>query len=255
MLSFRTQIQTQSSRRVVAVSCFNSAWMEPGARPPPSPRTAQAQPAASSSQRRRIARRPSQRPRHRRRLSSTAAKTTASHSQVRQNYHQDSEAAINRQINLELYASYVYLSMSYYFDRDDVALKNFAKYFLHQSHEEREHAEKLMKLQNQRGGRIFLQDIKKPDRDDWENGLNAMECALHLEKSVNQSLLELHKLATDKNDPHLCDFLETHYLDEQVKSIKELGDHVTNLRRMGAPESGMAEYLFDKHTLGECDKS
>ncbi|XDC71520.1 hypothetical protein R6Z07F_002693 [Ovis aries] len=67
--------------------------------------------------------------------------TTASPSQVRQNYHQDSEAAINRQINLELYASYVYLSMSYYFDRDDVALKNFAKYFLHQSHEEREHAD------------------------------------------------------------------------------------------------------------------
>jgi hypothetical protein len=30
-----------------------------------------------------------------------------------------------------------------------------------------------------------------------------MECALQLEKSVNQSLLELHKLATDKNDPHV----------------------------------------------------
>ncbi|PIO39824.1 hypothetical protein AB205_0126240 [Aquarana catesbeiana] len=130
-------------------------------------------------------------------------------SQVRQNFHQDCEAALNRQVNLELYASYVYLSMSYYFDRDDVALRNFAKYFLHQSHEEREHAEKLMKMQNQRGGRIFLQDVK------------------------------------------LCDFLETHYLDEQVKSIKELGDHVTNLRKMGAPQNGMAEYLFDKHTLGE----
>ena len=98
---------------------------------------------------------------------------------------------------------YPLLCQSCYFDRDDVALRNFAKYFLHQSHEEREHAEKLMKLQNERGGRIFLQDIKKPDRDDWENGLNAMECALHLEKSVNQSLLELHKLATDKNDPHV----------------------------------------------------
>lgn len=54
----------------------------------------------------------------------------------------------------------ILIFQSYYFDRDDVALKNFAKYFLHQSHEEREHAEKLMKLQNQRGGRIFLQDIK-----------------------------------------------------------------------------------------------
>uniref|UniRef100_A0A2K6ELB6 Ferritin n=1 Tax=Propithecus coquereli TaxID=379532 RepID=A0A2K6ELB6_PROCO len=129
--------------------------------------------------------------------------TTASSSQVRQNYHQDSEAAINLQINLELYASHIYLSMSYYFDRDDVALKNFAKYFLHQSREERERAEKLMKLQNQRGGRIFLQHIQKPDHDDWERGLYAMACALHLEKCVNQSLMELPKL--------------------QVKSIKELG--------------------------------
>lgn len=49
---------------------------------------------------------------------------------------------------------------AYYFDRDDQALHNFAKFFRHQSHEEREHAEKLMKQQNQRGGRIFLQDIK-----------------------------------------------------------------------------------------------
>ncbi|XP_043748371.1 ferritin heavy chain-like [Cervus elaphus] len=180
--------------------------------------------------------------------------TSASPSQERQNHHQDSEAAINRQIHLELYASYGYLSMSYYLDRDDVALKNFAKYFLHQSHEEREHAERLMKLQNQRGGRIFLQDIKKPGRDDWENGLNAMECALCLERSVNQSLLELHKLATEKNDPHLCDFIELHYLNEQVEAIKELGDHITNLRKMGAPGSGMAEYLFDKHTLGHIER-
>lgn len=171
-------------------------------------------------------------------------------SRVRQNFHPDSEAAINRQINLELYASYVYLSMAYYFSRDDVALNNFARYFLHQSREEMEHAQKLMRLQNQRGGSICLQDIKKPDRDNWESGLNAMQCALLLEKNVNQSLLELHTLASDKGDPHLCDFLETHYLNEQVKSIKDLGDHVHNLIKMGAPDCGLAEYLFDKHTLG-----
>ena len=49
---------------------------------------------------------------------------------------------------------------SYYFDRDDVALKGFAKFFKQSSDEEREHGEKLMKLQNTRGGRIVLQDIK-----------------------------------------------------------------------------------------------
>ncbi|XP_008838467.1 ferritin, mitochondrial [Nannospalax galili] len=174
---------------------------------------------------------------------------------VRQNFHPDCEAAINCQINLELYASYVYLSMAYYFSRADVALNNFSRYFLRQSLEEREHAEKLMRLQNQRGGQISLQDIKKPDRDNWESGLYAMESALLLEKNVNQSLLELHTLASEKGDPHLCDFLETHYLNEQVKSIKELGDHVHNLVTMGAPAAGLAEYLFDKHTLGKEDKN
>ncbi|CAL8294479.1 unnamed protein product [Boreogadus saida] len=171
-------------------------------------------------------------------------------SQIRQNFHQDCEAALNRQINLELYASYVYLSMSYYFDRDDKALPNLAKFFRSQSKEEREHAEKLMALQNQRGGRIFLQDIRKPDRDEWGSAVEALDCSLQLEKSVNQSLLDVHKIASEHGDPHMCDFIETHYLDEQVKSIKELSDWVSNLRRMGAPENGMAEYLFDKHTLG-----
>ena len=32
-------------------------------------------------------------------------------SKIRQNFHTNSEAAINKQINMELYASYVYMSM------------------------------------------------------------------------------------------------------------------------------------------------
>ncbi|XP_067876021.1 ferritin heavy chain B-like [Heterodontus francisci] len=172
-------------------------------------------------------------------------------SQVCQNYHKDCEDAVNKQINLELYSSYVYLSMSYYFDRDDVALRHFAEFFKEQSHGEREHAEKLMKFQNKRGGRIIFENIKKPEQDEWSNGLEAMQRALQMEKDVNQSLLDLHKLSTGNTDPHLCDFLETHYLDEQVKMIKKLGDHITNLKRLGAPDNGMGEYLFDKHTLSK----
>ena len=48
----------------------------------------------------------------------------------------------------------------------------------------------------------------------------------------------------------LCDFLETHYLNEQVEAIKKLGDYITNLSSMDAKNNKMAEYLFDKHTLG-----
>ncbi|XP_041033513.1 ferritin heavy chain, oocyte isoform-like [Carcharodon carcharias] len=78
-----------------------------------------------------------------------------------------------------------------------------------------------------------------------------MQRALQMEKNVNQSLLDLHNLSSGNTDPHVCDFLKIHYLDEQVKMIKKLGDHITNLRRLGAPENGMGEYLFDKLTLRE----
>uniref|UniRef100_A0AAQ6ISM1 Ferritin n=1 Tax=Anabas testudineus TaxID=64144 RepID=A0AAQ6ISM1_ANATE len=170
-------------------------------------------------------------------------------SQVRQNYHRDCEAAINRMVNMELFASYTYTSMGFYFCRDDVALPGFAHFFEKESHEEREHAEKLLSFQNKRGGRIFLQDIRKPDRNEWGSGLEAMQCALQLEKNVNQALLDLHRLATQCQDPHLCDFLESHYLNEQVEMIKKLGDYITNLTKMDAQNNKMAEYLFDKHTL------
>nr|XP_051682967.1 ferritin heavy chain-like [Oryctolagus cuniculus] len=175
-------------------------------------------------------------------------------SQVRHNYDSICEAALNNHIHLQLYASYVALSMAFYFNRDDVALKGFTRYFLQRSQIERERAEKLLKLQNQRGGRIAIRDVQEPDRDDWEGGLQAMESAFYLAKSINQSLLELHQLATARGDAHLCHLLETNYLDQQVQAIEELACHLTNLRGLGAPDVNMAEYLFDKLTLGQGDK-
>ncbi|XP_078388094.1 ferritin, heavy subunit-like [Cetorhinus maximus] len=171
--------------------------------------------------------------------------------QVCQNYHPDCEVAVNQQINMELTASYLYLSMVSFFDQDDVALDHFSQFFKHQSEEKQEHVEKLIKFQSQRGGYILFKDVKKPERDEWGNSLEAMQIALDLEKKVNQSLLDLHQLATTETDPHLCDFLETHFLDEQVKAIKQLGDYITNLKRLGAPKNGMGEYLFDKLSLEE----
>uniref|UniRef100_A0A8C3X0Q0 Ferritin n=1 Tax=Catagonus wagneri TaxID=51154 RepID=A0A8C3X0Q0_9CETA len=175
-------------------------------------------------------------------------------SQVRQNYHPECEAALNSHTNLELHASYVYLLMAFHFDRKDVASKQLTRFFLRHSHERTERAQELMSLQNRRGGRICFRDIRKPDQDNWESGLKAMQCALHLEKRINQSLLDLHQLATNKRDAQLCYFLKSHYLNQQVEFIKELGEHVTTLSKMGAPEVEMAEYLFEKLTLGDGDK-
>jgi len=164
----------------------------------------------------------------------------------RQNYHEESEAGVNKQINLELYASYVYQSMAFHFDRDDVALNNFRDFFQKNSDEEREHAEKLMKFQNQRGGRIVLKQIQAPEKDDWGTGHQAMQSALELEKHVNQALLDLHKTADSHGDAQMCDFIEANYLTEQVEAINEMAKHIANLKRVGP---GLGEYQFNKHSL------
>lgn len=172
---------------------------------------------------------------------------------ARQSYQPDCEAAVNNQINLELYAGYVYESMALYFEREDAALKHLVQFFLQQSGMEREYAQRLMWLHNQRGAHLRLREIGRPDLRRWQDPVRVMECALHLAVDVNQSLFNLQRLATEKKDARLCDFLMSRHLHRQTKFITELGDHLTSLCKMGAPQSDLAEHLFDKLTLGDSD--
>lgn len=64
----------------------------------------------------------------------------------------------------------------------------------------------------------------------------------------------VHKLGwkTSYNTPlidetpslQFANFLEENFLEETVATIKELGDHVTNLQRV---KPGHGEYHYDKH--------
>ncbi|XP_046463363.1 soma ferritin-like [Daphnia pulex] len=161
----------------------------------------------------------------------------------RHNFHEESEASINKQINIELNAHYQYLALAAYYDRDDVALKGFAKFYKESADEENEHAQMFMKYQNIRGGRVVLTSINRPAQQEWASPLVAMEFALNLEKQVNQSLLDLHKVAGIHSDPHLSNYLEEHFLEEQVQSINKLAKHHTNLLRVG---DGLGIFMYDK---------
>ena len=170
---------------------------------------------------------------------------------ARQKFVDECEAAINEQINVEYNASYAYHSLYAYFDRDNVALKGFAK-FKESSDEEREHAEMLMEYQNRRGGRVRLQSIVTPltefDHSEKGDALYAMELALALEKLVNEKLHNLHSVATRCNDPQLSDFVESQFLQEQVDAVKKISEYVTQLRRIG---KGHGVWHFDRMLLEE----
>ncbi|EAW69281.1 hCG23535 [Homo sapiens] len=172
-------------------------------------------------------------------------------SQIRQNYSTAVEAAVNRLVSLHLRASYTSSlcghRLRFYFDHQDVAPECGAYFFHELAKEKRKGVERLLKMQNQRGGPAVFQDILKPGQDEWGKTLEAMEAAMAPGKNLNQSLLDLHALGSAPTDPHLCDFLESHFRDEEVgctrealqkKKKKKMGDHLTNLHRLAGPEAG-----------------
>nr|AGV54266.1 ferritin [Phaseolus vulgaris] len=142
-----------------------------------------------------------------------AVPTAGQVSLARQYYADECESAINKQINVEYNASYVYHSLFAYFDRDNVALKGFARFFKESSEEEREHAEKLMKYQNTRGGRVVLHPIKNVPSEfehveERGDALYAMGLALSWEKLVNEKLRNVHSGANPNKKPQMAEFIE-----------------------------------------------
>ncbi|KAF3831130.1 hypothetical protein GH733_002368 [Mirounga leonina] len=129
-------------------------------------------------------------------------------SQIRQNDSTEGEAAVNRPGNMPLRAPYTYLSLGFYFDRDDPV------------EEKHEGAECLLKMQNQRGCRALFQDGQKPSQDEGGKAPDALEAAEVLEVNLNQALLELRAPASARADPHLCDSLENHFLGEKGLDVR-----------------------------------
>lgn len=94
-----------------------------------------------------------------------------------------------------------------------------------------------------RGGRVELQSIPAPETE-WKSAMNILETTLKMEKDVNQSLLNLSKIATQQDDPELEDFISSEFLHEQVEDIKRASDLITQLNLAGS--TGLGLYLFDK---------
>lgn len=74
----------------------------------------------------------------------------------------------------------------------------------------------LLRMQNQCSSWALFQDKEKCSQDEW-----AIPRMLGLQPSHEPSFLDLHALGSTLINPHLCDFLESHFLDEKVKLIKK----------------------------------
>merc|ERR1719260_372486 len=162
--------------------------------------------------------------------------------QIRQNYHEECEALVNKQINMQLYASHVYIALYSYFTRADPALPGFAHFCRKFSNAERNHGGALLEYQAKRGGKVVLQDIAKPNRMEWGTPLEAVTAVLELEKMVTRTLQELEAKAMEKKDFHLVAFIQR-IQAMKVNIIKEIGDCQTKIKRAG---DGAGLYIVDR---------
>ena len=154
------------------------------------------------------------------------------------------EQAINEQIAQEFYASHLYLSMMAYFEAE--SLGGFAHWMRLQAIEEHGHAMKLVDFLIERGGRVELQAIEKPQRD-FDSPLAVMKAALGHEEKVTARINDLYELAVAERD-YPAQVMLQWFITEQVEEEASAGAIVDQLALAG--DSGGALLMLDAK-LGE----
>lgn len=147
--------------------------------------------------------------------------------------------AMNGQINAEMYSSYLYLSMEAYFQ--SISLDGFAKWMRAQVQEELFHAMKFYDYVCERGGRVVLETIKKPDAS-WKSPLIAFKQILKHEQHVTALINDLVDLAIAEKDHATVNFLQW-FVAEQVEEEASVGAIVDKLKLIKEDTSGL--FLLD----------
>jgi len=150
------------------------------------------------------------------------------------------QEAINKQLNAELYSSYLYLSMSAYFQA--VNLGGFANWMRVQAKEELAHAMKFYDYVNERGGRVVLRLVEAPP-SDWDSPLAVFEHVYQHEQKVTGLINKLVDLAVKARDHATNNFLQW-FVSEQVEEEASADEVVQKLKLVGDDPSGL--FMIDR---------
>lgn len=134
------------------------------------------------------------------------------------------ENMLNDQLNRELFAGYLYLSISAYFE--SINLPGFANWFKVQAQEERDHAMIIFNYINRVGGRVRLMPIEGP-KVEFASIKETLEASLEHERFVTGSINNIMDASIQEKDYKTESFLKW-FIDEQVE---EEDNAENNLRR------------------------
>ncbi len=148
---------------------------------------------------------------------------------------QKMQEAINAQINEELFSSYLYLSMSAFFE--DMSLTGFANWMRIQAQEEQFHAMKFFDYLSERGGRVELLAIEKPEKN-WPDIVTVFEETYKHEQHITAKINELVSIAADEKDYASGNFLQW-YVGEQVEEEAAASEILEQIKFLGENKHGI----------------
>lgn len=137
--------------------------------------------------------------------------------------------ALNAQIVAEIYSANLYLSMSFYFEKE--GFDGFATWMKKQSSEEMDHAFQMATYIIKRGGDAAVGQISAV-KQTWESPLNAFEDAYKHEQAVSKAIDNILDKAIEENDKATQDFL-WQFVREQVEEEATASGIVDRIKRMG----------------------
>ncbi len=141
--------------------------------------------------------------------------------------------AINEQITAEMWSANLYLSMSFYFERE--GFNGFAHWMKKQSQEEMEHAYTMADYIMKRGGVAKVDKIDVVPQD-WSSALEVFEHVYQHECHVSALIDKLVSVAHEEKDNATQDFLWS-FVREQVEEEATAQGLVDKVKKAG--EAGL----------------
>lgn len=149
------------------------------------------------------------------------------------------EKAMNDQMVFEWYSGYLYLSMSSWFEQQE--LPGFANWFRIQGQEELVHGMKFFDYINEIGGHAKTGAIKGP-QTTFKSILSACEMALDHEQQVTANINALVTMARKENDHATDNFLQW-FIKEQIEEETNASQNVKKAKLAG--KDGGALLMLD----------
>lgn len=148
--------------------------------------------------------------------------------------------ALNKQIGMEAYASYLYLSMATWCDHK--GLNGCAQFFYRQSEEERQHMLRIYNYLSEMDVYAITPAVDKAP-DKYES-IQAIFKETHIhEQNVTKAIFNLTNIASSENDHSTFNFLQW-YIEEQREEENLIRTILDKIKIIGKGPNSL--YFIDK---------